>query len=1076
MGFDRDHRQPHDERVRDLARIHELDLGRARDVMRRAQEAAIDDPELRPIEYWFSIVLESDATRRAPGRATRYRPQPGGARGWLEQIAGPLPPDLEARIEAVVGDDLDAVAPPRALAAIDANAALRHELEVCAALVDGAEALLRAARRPPEPGALPATVRARFERAFGVDFGDVRVHEDGAADAEGAEAFARGTDLHFAPGRFDPTTTAGLELIGHELAHVVQQAHGRAHGESPELEREADRLGAAAARGPAIAPIFAPAPLARTAAAVVQRKSKVNPVASALEDKLAVLGDGTPGKPGKTIPELDAYVRAQADWFAHPDFSTAATAVADRAAVWRSVKLVSLGFHATSAMPTFHVGEIAKLPAADLARLEKYIRCFDTSAWTIQLSTAAPTLARAIALGKAITELEAFVPAAVMKLVIPAAGLDYLVDKIKVAELETFFKTFTPTLEKEEEWPFIVAILDKGVASIAALAPWMHDPHVFTEASRTQLLKNITNKGRSHPVTLVLFSALDWNKAFLQGKELEKLILDTRNLTLVVQGPASLAAAAAEVNRVADDYGQLSWSWNPMVSWKPVAKAQLGQVVIAGHGSDQSVELAAPGTGAWVDEQNKRVGYDHADIDSKNDPKKNGTELLFKTVIERMDPAHVDIVFAGCLVNSHEVDAATPLGGSAATAQKALQDALKAHPNLADYVRAQITAMGATGKVTAANASATFGSFKMDPATGKATINGTDPANPTREPDLGGTKLEYLRTGAEPEGVLRAAIECYASMGPAAVSTEIRTKLAGLAGKTEWWQTITRVGLELCMPAVGDVDPKLLLDVVHRIRSWFSMLWVDESNPAEVATNTKAPEATTVFPAMLASDVKAWDHIAVGVNEAWIKFDATKGADFMTALTASKFIRETFHKHLARGVVDKELATLLPVSATPTRGQLLLALTIAWQSKKTMPKPARDLLRAAAGGVKTSTFPAALGADALLKPVSELSILESIDLAPSSATTSGSGVTTNDGNVDANADGKNETYIEVAPREAQVTATVLNVRARASTSSKVIDTVKLGDIVLVMGVIEGGAWTFVDHGGKRGFMASRYLI
>src|SRR4051812_29896256 len=46
---------------------------------------------------------------------------------------------------------------------------------------------------------LPDDVRARMETAFGVDFSAVRVHEDGAAGGMVVEAYAHGTDLHFAP-------------------------------------------------------------------------------------------------------------------------------------------------------------------------------------------------------------------------------------------------------------------------------------------------------------------------------------------------------------------------------------------------------------------------------------------------------------------------------------------------------------------------------------------------------------------------------------------------------------------------------------------------------------------------------------------------------------------------------------------------------------------------------------------------------------------------------------------------------------------------------------------------------------
>jgi Domain of unknown function (DUF4157) len=113
--------------------------------------------------------------------------------------------------------------------------------------------------RPTPSGGLAAPVKAQMESAFGADFSNVRVHEDGEAGEVGAEAFTRGSDLHFAPGRYAPESAKGQELIGHELAHVVQQSQGRvgasfqAKGlrinDDDGLEAEADAMGAKAARG-----------------------------------------------------------------------------------------------------------------------------------------------------------------------------------------------------------------------------------------------------------------------------------------------------------------------------------------------------------------------------------------------------------------------------------------------------------------------------------------------------------------------------------------------------------------------------------------------------------------------------------------------------------------------------------------------------------------------------------------------------------------------------------------------------------------------------------------------------------
>ncbi|HET9624573.1 MAG TPA: DUF4157 domain-containing protein [Kofleriaceae bacterium] len=104
---------------------------------------------------------------------------------------------------------------------------------------------------------LPPDVRADMEHALGADFAAVRIYQDGEAEAVGALAFTRGTRIHFAPGRYDPYSAAGRQLLGHELTHVAQQAqgrvsattqvHGQATNDDPALEHEADHRGAQAA-------------------------------------------------------------------------------------------------------------------------------------------------------------------------------------------------------------------------------------------------------------------------------------------------------------------------------------------------------------------------------------------------------------------------------------------------------------------------------------------------------------------------------------------------------------------------------------------------------------------------------------------------------------------------------------------------------------------------------------------------------------------------------------------------------------------------------------------------------------
>lgn len=103
---------------------------------------------------------------------------------------------------------------------------------------------------------IPDQVRAKMETAFGMDFSDVRVHVGQEASSIGAIAYTWGTNIHFAPGQYNPHTIQGQKLLGHELWHVVQQKSGRVSNpfgsgvavvQDHALEAEADRMGVKAA-------------------------------------------------------------------------------------------------------------------------------------------------------------------------------------------------------------------------------------------------------------------------------------------------------------------------------------------------------------------------------------------------------------------------------------------------------------------------------------------------------------------------------------------------------------------------------------------------------------------------------------------------------------------------------------------------------------------------------------------------------------------------------------------------------------------------------------------------------------
>jgi hypothetical protein len=91
------------------------------------------------------------------------------------------------------------------------------------------EAAIHRARGGGQP--LDGALQEQMSASLGHDFSGVRVHTDTEADELNqqlqAKAFTTGADIFFKRGAYGPASSAGRELIAHELSHMVQQSTGR---------------------------------------------------------------------------------------------------------------------------------------------------------------------------------------------------------------------------------------------------------------------------------------------------------------------------------------------------------------------------------------------------------------------------------------------------------------------------------------------------------------------------------------------------------------------------------------------------------------------------------------------------------------------------------------------------------------------------------------------------------------------------------------------------------------------------------------------------------------------------------
>lgn len=871
---------------------------------------------------------------------------------------------------------------------------------------------------------MPAAVRQQIEPVLNRDLSDVRIHSDAAShsanDQLQAKAFTHKNHVFLGHGQ----SALDTKLMAHESTHVVQQA-----GDS------------------------------KATPSVQRLVVDPNPVSRKNRDQL--LGDGTAANPGLRMQALTSYVAGQADWFTEPTLSAS-----DRTLIWSMLTRLDSNPEFAAATRQLRISEVAGLAPADQASLMLYAQGFEPTAQTVRLATAASTLAEALGKGEAIHSLSAFVPSAVLRVVIPEAGLEYLINNSKIPELQKYFTLFAPTLENPEEWDYVESLLNTTVVPYLSLQSWVSDLHMMDATTLQTLVTNVGDTSRNRPVLLILFSATDHNAAFLQARDIRAAVADPHNLALVLQGFASLNAMATRSNDIARDYGQQEITGFDFASLSITrGPGRLGQVMIAGHGEHSSVEMGI-GSTAPVNENDQYASYSGEEIDSATNIAQ--TQHLIDTLLLNMDPADAHVVFAGCLVGSHEFPASMALSDPA-TAVTTLRSHLASSQNLRDFVNDRMTALGVTGDVQAAQASATEDAFRMD-SSGRAFISDPNDLN------IGGTPDQYVQTGSEPEGALRAALETFADTryGPSITTNWMRSRVISLKGDNDWYRSQTRSAYKLAVPSSGDASAAKILDLSHRVGDWVGAGWQSEMDVDYLQQAVHAGEEGVVYNSMLASEFGRKDHLQVGVEEAWMHTDASHVSRFENELTHSRLRRRQFRQLLVSAFVDPHLVTLMTTGGSPTRGQMLLALTIAVEDGAAMPTEVHSFLRAAAGGVATSNFPPGTQAATLLDGPDESLILEHIGLSVGSTpvATTAAPVHVN-ANIDLDSDSSNEHFIAIERREATVNASALRVHTHPRLNGPVIGLVHRGDNVRVMG--SQGNWSLIDFNGKTGFIATRYL-
>lgn len=900
---------------------------------------------------------------------------------------------------------------------------------------------------------LPADQRAHFGARLGQDLAHVRIHTDSGADASarmlGALAFTRGNDIAFRRGAYAPGLPSGQHLLAHELAHVVQ-ARSRSSG------------------GPSIF---------RVPAA---------PIAVARRDRDHLFGNAGLGVVGLTLAQFQDYTEKQSDWFAHSTL-----VAADRDFLWRMLLLVQAN-HIRSGIGDIQLADLRGLAAADWPKLETFCRGTHAAQHTVRIFAPYPPLAGRITLGATLQRLEAIIPANQLEITVSQSQLQALqADPALLPLLADYWARFEPFLEETfapapggagPEFARVLAFLNSikagGLAPLMALQGmsaadrWVRNLHRFPLAMLNQLVANLGETGGRRPLVLVLHTGHDAPAAFQGASGLfADLVANTGrrtwpfgivtgpdNLVLMIEGARTLPEITARIPTIAATYGQ-------HVS----GVRRISQVVIAGHGSPKSVSLAgfsAPTVSGGG------VRYTEASIVS-GDP---AGQALLDALMKHLDPATARVLYVGCLVGARRV--------APGTAAAAIPAAVMADQSLAAWTETRATAAGlpVTPGVTVQGARASVG---IGAATSLKDPSGKLAPTYPMDPAAFGSAAGYVPTGAEPEGVLRAAVEVAATSGIVVAEMMLRTRIGLPAKPGDWYDTITRLMVTIVLPPVvgAGVDIHRLNEAANLAEVPFLVLWprfgwinaakyVTDLNPQPFAADVYAGLAATTHYTAPAD--AADKRLRVVVDQGRYRF--TGAAPILFAgLAAANLTADLLAPHLdiTAIVLGGREAVLLPLLPGPTVHQIRLA--VAWyqldQAKTNL--HVRSFLRTqvvAVPGVPPA-FSAAVSGEISAAGLDVRTILTDLGFPVTAMAAPIGGVTRPVANVRVPGDPRNTVFVKPAPRLTTVKAGTLNVRA--SPNGTRLGTLKSGDSVDVAGT--AGSWSAIDWNGRLGFVWTAFL-
>lgn len=754
-----------------------------------------------------------------------------------------------------------------------------------------------------------------IQRSFGHhDVSAIRAQVGGAA---ARAAHRLGARAYATAGRIAFAEAPDLHTVAHEAAHVIQQASGSvpaglgATGDA--FEQHADAVADAVVAGQsaeALLDRMAPRSGGAAAAAIAPAVQRQAPDYKSAKDLRAM-----------RLREFDEYAHRQADW-----------AISDGLGRSREPLRRLLGFaradkgRVMAACKTFKVGALLKAGVGRGGEVDAVVATYSLALegkkQTVLITDGAPSVSKLLAWGRALQQLEAGLGGACIQRVIPQrdgmAMLAQLVEQAAVVDLIEYCQTYHPELVAttgNEIASFLEFREQGGLArceDFKQALPEIRNLHRFTVA-QLEALKNhralaAQNPTREQPLRLcvVLQTGRDEAGAFYRNQALTQLLQREHHLVLLAEGRASLEEFSADLQT----FAQLG------------ADGQIDELVLTAHGSAKTMALS----------------------DSSLSSKKGSTEAteqFFAGVAQLLrNSPESRIVLNACLTNSNDLST-TKLNEDPQRAAQQIAFVIQKRPNLKTFIEQLLVRHSA--QVIGANAS-------FPPARATLLDGARLDLRFEEDPALTGSKLQYLEHGREVNGVLRAALEVWAS-SPDDVTAALQRRLQARSEDLSWAEAIIRA-----------VTPPLLQQ--PRNLPLLQEMAVAGRALAKLKTRNTCKTSTLIdgvahkwWPAFFAELEKssAWtdeatDFIPLVVLQVWATLHPGHGARFLAFFGSSSFYVKDALPFLDLELLAPLLDRLLTAQEGPQGdGAILLALSYLSDQRKNAPAPAKALMVALAG-------------------------------------------------------------------------------------------------------------------------------